>query len=218
MSLGSLASSSRIVSVGLIGGIARRSPVIARQLTSKRFLSTSHSGTLGGGESASYLNKLGNGAASSRLQMPMRAAVAYYNQHPLQRRSFHATNPRNGLPHIAALLAFLKSSYTLSAVQTIGRVTMSLFPIVIFKKKLFQRFLRQMDPNSPNAAIKYERFRRYIEYTRKIIFVLLGIPFGFFWLTVLASSERTPLTGRWGYFATVLVYSMLLTEPSSLSP
>lgn len=91
-----------------------------------------------------------------------------------------------------------------------GRVTLTFVPLVLFKNMVSRKYLRKVDNEKhPNEASPYHRGDE-AKYTAKREYLIKGIrrrtiifhllmfaPFALFALAVLASIERTPLTGRW---------------------
>lgn len=108
---------------------------------------------------------------------------------------FHATRPNQGLPFIW-LATFLKSSAALAFAQTAGRVTMSLLPVIFLKLKFTSKFLRKVPVDHPHFAHKREKMLRAQWKLWVVVGVLVVVPLTLFVSTILASLERTPLTGR----------------------
>ncbi|KAF9066640.1 hypothetical protein BDP27DRAFT_1330293 [Rhodocollybia butyracea] len=113
--------------------------------------------------------------------------------------AFHTT-PRNNapLPLIALLATVFKSSAGLQLAQTVGRIALTFVPVILMKNHRTRKHLHFADIHGiPGAEDKklvlLQRIRK-----RTIFFqVLLAIPAVLFWLVMIASMERTPLTGRW---------------------
>lgn len=108
---------------------------------------------------------------------------------------FHATRPNQGLPFIW-LATFLKSSAALAFAQTAGRVTMSLLPVIFLKLKWTSKFLRKVPVDHPHYAHKREKVLQTQWKLWVAVGVLVVVPVTLFVSTILASLERTPLTGR----------------------
>ncbi|KAG8711797.1 hypothetical protein FRC08_015423 [Ceratobasidium sp. 394] len=108
---------------------------------------------------------------------------------------FHASRPNQGL-HFVWLATFLKSSTALAFAQTAGRVTMSLLPVLFLKLKWVSRFLRKVPEDHPHYAHKREKVLQVRWKLWMAVGVLVIVPFTLFVSTILASLERTPLTGR----------------------
>ncbi|KAG8678574.1 hypothetical protein FRC09_019731, partial [Ceratobasidium sp. 395] len=108
---------------------------------------------------------------------------------------FHASRPNQGLPFIW-LATFLKSSAALGFAQTAGRVTMSLLPILFLKLKWSSRFLRKVPEDHPHYGHKREKVLQIRWKLWMVVGALVVVPLTLFVSTILASLERTPLTGR----------------------
>ncbi|KIO20462.1 hypothetical protein M407DRAFT_245803 [Tulasnella calospora MUT 4182] len=92
----------------------------------------------------------------------------------------------------------LKSSSTLGVVQTIGRFMLSLFPVMWVKTRVLGFMSKLIDVEKhPQLAAKQALYALRSQRLQYFTFALIAVPFGLIGLTALASSERTPLTGRW---------------------
>ncbi|QRW18456.1 Peptidase family M48 protein [Rhizoctonia solani] len=108
---------------------------------------------------------------------------------------FHASRPNQGLPFIW-LATVLKTSTALAFAQTAGRITMSLLPVIFLKLKFASRFLRKVPADHPHYAQKREKILRIRWKLWVAVGVLVVVPLSLFVSAILASLERTPLTGR----------------------
>ncbi|KDN49875.1 hypothetical protein RSAG8_01940, partial [Rhizoctonia solani AG-8 WAC10335] len=108
---------------------------------------------------------------------------------------FHTTRPNQGLPFIW-LATFLKTSTALAFAQTAGRITMSLLPVIFLKLKFTSRSLRKAPPDHPHYAQKRAKILRVQWKLWVAVGVLVVVPLTLFVSAILASLERTPLTGR----------------------
>ncbi|KAL5634447.1 hypothetical protein ACGC1H_002487 [Rhizoctonia solani] len=108
---------------------------------------------------------------------------------------FHTSRPNQGLPFVW-LATFLKTSTALAFAQTAGRITMSLLPVIFLKLRFGSRFLRKVSPDHPHYAHKREKILRIRWKLLVAVGVLVVVPLTLFVGTILASLERTPLTGR----------------------
>ncbi|KAI0033072.1 hypothetical protein K488DRAFT_78082 [Vararia minispora EC-137] len=129
----------------------------------------------------------------------------------LARRRFHATPRAQAIP-IAGLLGLLKASTVLEVVRATSRIALTFIPIILVKNFFTRKFLQRVDHiqkkhageqcmhschNEEKFTEKRTRLMKGLR-TRAIIFHLLMFsPFALFGLAVLASLERTPITGRW---------------------
>ncbi|KAG8747325.1 hypothetical protein FRC10_001504 [Ceratobasidium sp. 414] len=73
---------------------------------------------------------------------------------------------------------------------------MSLLPVLFLKLKWVSRFLRKVPEDHPHYAHKREKVLRTRWNLWIAVGVLVVVPFTLFVSTILASLERTPLTGR----------------------
>ncbi|CAE6406856.1 unnamed protein product [Rhizoctonia solani] len=108
---------------------------------------------------------------------------------------FHATRSNQGLPFVW-LATLLKTSTALAFAQTAGRITMSLLPVIFLKLKFASRFLRKVPVDHPHYAQKREKILRVRWKLWVAVGVLVVVPLTLFVSAILASLERTPLTGR----------------------
>jgi hypothetical protein len=76
---------------------------------------------------------------------------------------------------------------------------MSLLPVIFLKLKFASRFLRKVPVDHPHYAQKRERVLRTRWKLWMIMGVLIIVPLTLFASAILASLERTPLTGRYVY-------------------
>ncbi|PCH42389.1 hypothetical protein WOLCODRAFT_137881 [Wolfiporia cocos MD-104 SS10] len=115
-------------------------------------------------------------------------------------RAFHITPARKG-PHIPLLLAFLKTSTAIQFANTVFRVALTFVPVVFLKRLKARRILAKIDQKREQGRTdldeKRERVVRRLRHSNVAFHILLLTPALLFWLTILASLERTPLTGRW---------------------
>ncbi|KAK2460339.1 hypothetical protein APHAL10511_007728 [Amanita phalloides] len=109
---------------------------------------------------------------------------------------FHST-PRSQalLPLVASIL---KASTALEFTRTAGRIAMTFIPVILVGNYKSRKCIKhaalhgvQTSEEKVNKMLKKIRSR-----TLMINFLFL-VPFTLFWATVIASLERTPLTGRW---------------------
>ncbi|KAG6899953.1 hypothetical protein C0993_004854, partial [Termitomyces sp. T159_Od127] len=112
--------------------------------------------------------------------------------------SFHSTPSRRSPPLIALLATILKSSTSLAFVQTAARLSLTFMPAIVItnyksRSKLKYAHLHGIPKSEETVArlMKQIRIRKYLLYS------LLMVPMSLLWGTVVASSEQTPLTGRW---------------------
>ncbi|VDC04779.1 unnamed protein product [Peniophora sp. CBMAI 1063] len=129
----------------------------------------------------------------------------------MARQHFHTTARREAIPFLG-LAGLLKASTILEVIRAVGRVTLTFVPFVLFKNIVSRKYLKKVDqfneehPDKPfpfhhGDETKYAEKRQFLIRgirRRTIIFhMLMFAPFALFALAILASIERTPLTGRW---------------------
>lgn len=112
---------------------------------------------------------------------------------------FHST-PGNQGPLIPLLLGALKASTTLEVARTAGRIALTFLPLLLIKNRFNRKYIKHHEHFHNGEPVPEERKALLLQRirTRTIIFhMLLFIPVALFWVAILASAERTPLTGRW---------------------
>ncbi|KAJ3936330.1 MAG: hypothetical protein NXY57DRAFT_886137 [Lentinula lateritia] len=112
--------------------------------------------------------------------------------------AFHSTPRNNSPPLIAILAAVFKSSTGLQIAQTAARIALTFVPVILLKNHKSRMHLRFADIHGiPGAEDKKLKLLQRIRKRTIFFQVLLAIPAVLFWLVIIASMERTPLTGRW---------------------
>jgi len=81
--------------------------------------------------------------------------------------------------------------------RTVVRVTFTFIPLVLLKNHKLRRHLAIAEASGYGDSDKKSFVLRKIRYGTILFHLLLFTPAVLFWLTILASVERTPLTGRW---------------------
>ncbi|KAL4062899.1 peptidase family M48-domain-containing protein [Scleroderma yunnanense] len=112
---------------------------------------------------------------------------------------FHST-PRNQAAWVPALLGALKASTTLEVARTAGRIVLTFLPLLLFKNRYTRKYIRHHERFHNGEPVSEEKKALLLQKIRRrtILFhMLLFIPVALFWGAILASAERTPLTGRW---------------------
>ncbi|KAJ7170705.1 hypothetical protein C8R43DRAFT_1059309 [Mycena crocata] len=111
--------------------------------------------------------------------------------------AFHSTPTRRAAPLIP-FLALLKASAAMELVRTAGRIVFTVVPVILIKNHKTRRHLKHaalhgvpLSEERTNTLLKRIRQRTWLFHA------LFFIPGFLFWSTILASLERTPLTGRW---------------------
>ncbi|KAJ3855053.1 hypothetical protein EV368DRAFT_80053 [Lentinula lateritia] len=115
-----------------------------------------------------------------------------------QTSAFHSTPSTSSPPLIAILAAVFKSSTGLQIAQTAARIALTFVPVILLKNHKSRMHLRFADIHGiPGAEDKKLKLLQRIRKRTIFFQVLLAIPAVLFWLVIIASMERTPLTGRW---------------------
>jgi len=97
------------------------------------------------------------------------------------------------------LINTIQSSFVFNWLQTIIRIALTLVPMALVRKHMGAKWIRKLDrhPNKfPELEAARPRLMRKIKINGIILRILLYLPTGLFALVVLASLERTPITGR----------------------
>ncbi|KZT00805.1 uncharacterized protein LAESUDRAFT_731958 [Laetiporus sulphureus 93-53] len=114
-------------------------------------------------------------------------------------RDFHATSSRN-VAYIPLLLSFLKTSTAIQTANAISRVALTFLPVTFVKKMMGHKHLNKIDAKVNDGRTDLDEKRakalRTVRFHTIAFHVLLFTPVLLFWLTIMASIERTPLTGR----------------------
>ncbi|KAH9935259.1 peptidase family M48-domain-containing protein [Amylocystis lapponica] len=79
-----------------------------------------------------------------------------------------------------------------------GRVALTFLPVVLLKKVKGHHVLRRLETSThPDVEEKRTKIMRKQRNNTILFHILLFTPIFLFWATLMASLERTPLTGRW---------------------
>lgn len=84
-------------------------------------------------------------------------------------------------------------------VRTAARIALTFVPVILFKNHQIKRKLKWAEARGDKELV--EKLQNYMVVSSQrhrlvAFYALLVIPVVFFWATILASMERTPLTGR----------------------
>ncbi|KIY71490.1 hypothetical protein CYLTODRAFT_429409 [Cylindrobasidium torrendii FP15055 ss-10] len=109
---------------------------------------------------------------------------------------FHATRRSEGLPFYFLATVF-KASTALEIARTAGRIVLTFVPLILFKNHKTRRVLKHFELDGDAAEDKKNMLLKRIRNRTLLFHILLLIPTTLFWATIIASMERTPLTGRW---------------------
>ncbi|PIL35685.1 hypothetical protein GSI_02415 [Ganoderma sinense ZZ0214-1] len=135
-------------------------------------------------------------SGASSLSSPLYAPRSvYFSTNNV--RAFHSTPPNqiNPLPFLGALL---KSSTALEFARMTARVSLTFVPILLLQNMRSKKWLQraERDPH-PKYDKKKEHILRGVRNRTIAFHILIFIPLALYWATIIASLERTPLTGRW---------------------
>ncbi|KAI9461624.1 hypothetical protein BJY52DRAFT_188621 [Lactarius psammicola] len=145
-------------------------------------------------------------ATTALLQQPCQSRR--HCSHPSS-RSFHSTQRVEGTPLLGFLVVAFKSSAVLEVIRTAGRVALTFIPVLLVKNHASRKLLKKIelvkkesgDSVLPNPVKEFVAKQGHLLHgirRRTILFhALIFTPCILFWAAVIASLERTPLTGRW---------------------
>ncbi|KAF7969904.1 hypothetical protein HWV62_25571 [Athelia sp. TMB] len=112
--------------------------------------------------------------------------------------AFHSTPRREAAPLIPLLLGALKASTALEVARTTARIALTFIPFILIGNFKSRRYLQHAAVHGkPVSDEKKELILKSVRWRTNAFHILLFIPWLLFWATILASLERTPLTGRW---------------------
>lgn len=158
-----------------------------------------------------------------RLWLPSRpssllspAAQRPRTAHPAAHAHFHSTPRAQGpaplIPIFAvilkagtcfccfihALTTSLQTSGALEIARTAARIVLSFVPLILLKNKWSRRIILsgRTRHGQPISEEKRELALKRIKQRAAFLRVILLVPLVLFWGTIVASLERTPLTGR----------------------
>ena len=90
-----------------------------------------------------------------------------------------------------------KTSTGFELAQTASRIALTFIPLVWLKNFKFLKVIKSGSIRGvPTTEEDKARYLKGLRHGRVLLRVLLSIPFVLFWATIIASLERTPLTGR----------------------
>ncbi|GLB40384.1 putative peptidase family M48 [Lyophyllum shimeji] len=110
--------------------------------------------------------------------------------------TFHSTPRRQGAPLILA--ALLKASTSLELARTAARIVLTFMPVILISNAKSKKIMRYNEIHGiPKSEESKERVLKQIRTRKYVLYGLLLVPATLFLATILASMEKTPLTGRW---------------------
>jgi len=111
---------------------------------------------------------------------------------------FHSTPSNQNLPIIALLASVFKASTAFEIARTTARIVLTFIPVLLFKNHKSRRHLKHAALKGiPVSEERTTILLRRIRYRTILFHIMVFIPATLFWLTILASMEQTPITGRW---------------------
>lgn len=121
------------------------------------------------------------------------------HQLPTTSAFFHSTRRSEGIPFIGLFASVFKTSTALEVARTAARIVLTFAPLILLKNRgsriwVLHGKTRHGQPITPE---KKEAILKAIKHRTRFLKALLIVPLVLFWGTIIASLERTPLTGRW---------------------
>ncbi|XP_006459526.1 hypothetical protein AGABI2DRAFT_201869 [Agaricus bisporus var. bisporus H97] len=113
---------------------------------------------------------------------------------------FHSTQRiQSPAPLIPIFAVILKTAGALELARTAVRIVLSFVPCIVFKNRWSHKIVLggKSRHGQPLSAEARERVLKSIRQRGTFLRIILLVPFALFWGTIIASLERTPLTGRW---------------------
>ena len=92
-----------------------------------------------------------------------------------------------------------QASTALEVVRTAARIALTFMPVILLKNWKIKRKIEWAEKRGDKELVEKLQNHLMVRSNRhRLIFfhILLVIPVIIFWATILASMERTPLTGR----------------------
>lgn len=81
--------------------------------------------------------------------------------------------------------------------RTASRIALTFFPLLFFKNIRSRRMIKYAAIHGiPTSEEHKEKLLNKIKKRTKVLHLLLLVPVLLFWSTIVASLEKTPLTGR----------------------
>ncbi|KAF8071898.1 hypothetical protein FPV67DRAFT_904367 [Lyophyllum atratum] len=131
--------------------------------------------------------------------VPRPAAAFSYPAAPrIAVATFHSTPHRQGAPIIPLFAALLKASTSLELARTAARIVLTFMPIILISNAKSKKHIKYAALHGiPKSEESKERVLKQIRNRKFLLYGLLLVPMTLFWATIVASLEKTPLTGRW---------------------
>ncbi|KAF5342078.1 hypothetical protein D9611_001900 [Ephemerocybe angulata] len=92
----------------------------------------------------------------------------------------------------------MMASTAFELARTTSRIALTFLPVLLFKRARSKRIVQHAHIHGiPLSEEKREKHMKKMQHTTRALQFLGVIPFILFWATIIASLEKTPLTGRW---------------------
>ncbi|KAF5382176.1 hypothetical protein D9615_004404 [Tricholomella constricta] len=112
--------------------------------------------------------------------------------------TFHSTPRRQGGPLIPFFAAMLKASTSLELARTAARIVLTFMPVILLTNARSKKNMKYAALHGvPKSEESEARALKQIRHRKFLLYGLLLVPMTLFWATIVASLEKTPLTGRW---------------------
>ncbi|KAJ8455498.1 hypothetical protein ONZ45_g18930 [Pleurotus djamor] len=99
--------------------------------------------------------------------------------------------------HIDWHIQVQQSSAALEAVRTAARIALTFIPVILIKNHKSRYWLKKAEVHGiPTSEEKKAKLLHYIRKRTLLLHFLFFVPVVAFWVTIIASLERTPITGR----------------------
>jgi hypothetical protein len=85
---------------------------------------------------------------------------------------------------------------SLEYARAAARIALTFVPIIMVKNHMMRKMLRHVFKDTPEMQEKRALIRSKIRRTTMVYRIMIAIPVVLFAMTLIASLERTPLTGR----------------------
>lgn len=113
-------------------------------------------------------------------------------------RAFHSTPARQSLPLIPFFAAILKTSSSFEIARTAARIALTFTPVLhIFNRYSAKSIKVAALQGVPKSEETKTLIMKRMRHRTLLSYALFLVPFTLFWATLVASLEKTPLTGRW---------------------
>jgi hypothetical protein len=99
------------------------------------------------------------------------------------------------------VISYRQSSAGLEVARTAGRIALTFVPVLFLKNLGSRKYIQYATVNgNPVSEEKKSILLKRIRNRTILFYILLFTPLTLFWAAIMASLERTPLTGRYGFY------------------